>query len=310
MADDCATPPGYAPGLRLSLREKCQGGELRQQVEQQPAPDPRTHTEIVVLVHGYNNTQADAAASYNGFRIRQYESIRGLASPALDNVLADTFWPGDADWGAVDFLDFLFYSDAVGVARSAGDRLAQHLRTMPGLVVVHFIGHSLGCRVVLEAIEHLRLSGGPAVGRVALMAAAVPVFKVEHGAALAAAMNHAERVLVLYSDDDTVLRYAFPPGQTLAGGDEGSFPTALGRQPTPAVAGLTERVRVAGADHGSYWGHQPGPVSGEGGRLAAEFLQLGERARVIPAREISAGAEMSAREVIADVREVGETRTV
>ena len=45
---------------------------------------------------------------------------------------------------------------------------------MPSLERVDFIGHSLGCRVALETLLLLRTRSLPIVGRVVLMAAAVP----------------------------------------------------------------------------------------------------------------------------------------
>ncbi|MGZ8484703.1 MAG: hypothetical protein ACXW6R_12350, partial [Candidatus Binatia bacterium] len=103
--------------------------------------------------------------------------------------------PGDAAWwGWLDYADFLIYAATVETSREAGSCLARHLHSMPNLRVVHFIGHSLDSRVALETIDRLRQDGGPAVGKVCLMAAAVPLEKVKTGGSLAAAIGHCAEV--------------------------------------------------------------------------------------------------------------------
>lgn len=190
--------------------------------------------------------------------------------PALEPGLGDFFWPGDADWsGVLDKADFLVYPTAVNTAPHAGQRLADYLLMLPNLVVLNFVGHSLGCRVVLECIEAMARVNAPVIRRVVLMAAAVPTFMVQAGGVLARAVQTAQSVVVLHSADDPVLHYAFPPGQTIAGIGEGFLPVALGRfGPPPGMAGQVEEHRVAGAGHSDYWG-----ALGDGASAAAEMAR-------------------------------------
>ena len=53
-----------------------------------------------------------------------------------------------------------------------------------------------------------------------------------------------------------MLSDTFPPGQTLAAGDEGFFPTALGHEYWCSVTApyVVEQMRNAGAGHSDYWG--------------------------------------------------------
>lgn len=301
-------PEAYAPGLTFQLRKKPEGGDLLSHVRQTPLPDRYARTEAVVLIHGFNNHYGEAGTAYYGFRLRQYERASPqLLPPDLEKILADLFWPGDTAWGLFDLLDFLVYPTAVDTAKSAARPLAEHLRSMPNLRIVHFVAHSLGCRVALETIDNLRREGGPTVGKICLMAAAVPVFKVQSGGTLAAAMEHATEVRILYSSDDTVLRYAFPPGQTLAGDSEGIFPTALGlHRPPPGVAGRIDPVAIDGARHGDYWGDSERPPASLAADRTADFFRFGTRGRTIVERTPGTAPRVGA----AETRELGYARVI
>lgn len=301
-------PEDYAPNLVFQLRDQPEGGNLLPDVRQTPPLDPCARSEAVVLVHGFNNHYGEAGAAYYGFRLRQYQrATPKLVPPGLEEILADLFWPGDAAWGLFDLVDFLVYPAAVGTARDAAPSLARHLRSMPTLRAVHFVAHSLGCRVVLETIDNLRRNGGPVVGKVCLMAAAVPVFKVQSGGDLADAMEHAGDVRILYSDDDAVLRYAFPPGQTVATGDEGFSPTALGRhRPPPGIPGRIDPFDIDGAGHGDYWGHSSRPPASVAADRIAEFFRFGSWRRTIAVREAGSAPRPST----ADPRELGHARAI
>jgi hypothetical protein len=284
-------PAAYDPWLVLSVREAPEGGNLAVSVTSDPAFPPSSARELIVLVHGFNNHMGEAAEAYEGFRDRQYP-LANVSPPALEPRLGDFFWPGDADWtGLLDKADFLVYPTAVNTAPEAGQRLADYLTALPNLIVLNFVGHSLGCRVVLECISRLPPASRPAIRHVVLMAAAVPTFMVESGGALASAVEAAASVVVLHSTSDTVLHYAFPPGQTIAGHGEGFLPVALGRFGPPAgMVGRLEQHEVKGARHGDYWGVRGDDVSAaseaaraEAARFLADALQLATLARGVAA---------------------------
>ena len=323
MARYSAPPPEYAPGLMLDLREQPEGGELpargelRGEYQEMPRPD------CVVLVHGFNNHYGEAGERYYGFRVMQRRHFDGEHGDIADGIearaagqgrpvcgfgaelerlLGDTFWPGDADWpGPLDWLDALVYPAAVHTAQEAAVLLADLIGRIPGLLRVHFVAHSLGCRVVLETLEILWARGYPAVGAVCLMAASVERDAVAPGgrfADLLAALGEAgSEILVLHSRRDKVLRFTFPLGQSLAG--EGFLPEALGLEgPPPDMPGRVTGRRVAGANHGDYWGHQDNEPSHIATREAGAFLKLGERVREIRAREPAAARSVGAARAI------------
>lgn len=302
-------PNGYAPGLELYLRMQPEGGGVRQPAELRGSLPgvPRPH--CLVLVHGYNNHEGEAGWSFLYFRERQYQLFEDMVRPVLERRFADCFWPGDAQWpGFLDRFDFLFYPEAVSVAKFPTPlALADAIRRIPGVLAVDFIAHSLGCRLTLETVKELHAHGGPQVGRICLMAAAVPCETVEQGGEfgpLLRALQGTTQIHVLHSKSDPVLHYAFVPGQLLAG-----EPTAgaLGRHGPPADmpgrdANVTGRA-IASAGHSDYWGEES-DASRDATREAGRFLQLGSQTRSIPARALDDARDLGPCRSVGDGRQV------
>jgi len=268
----------YDPLLRIDQRQRDEGGAVLTPAVPRWRTPPgisQPQRELLVLVHGFNNHRAEASEAYAGLRERQRALLGDAHFPAFDHALGDDFWPGDADWGLFDFADFLVYPQAVPVARDeVAPPLADYLRARSDVQAVHFLAHSLGCRVVLEALTDLaRHGGGPPVGKVCLMAAAVPVAMLCPGGRLEPALALAREMLVLYSPDDLVLAGAFPPGQTLAGRGEGFFPEAVGHAGN--VPALVRREQIVGAGHGHYWGHSNKPAARQAADAVRAFFGFG-----------------------------------
>ncbi len=284
-------PPGYKPLLEFVLRKKREGGGVLTPGKLGGLADSLNRRACVVMVHGFNNNDGEAAHAYEGFRQRQIEAL-GASLPELNARLGDAFWPGDADWSWFDFVDFGVYSTAVGQAHATATELTALILGMPSLLEVDFIGHSLGCRVILETLHHLHQSRrGPAVRRVCLMAAAVPMEKLEPGGdfhdLLVGLSAQGTKILVLHSRQDVVLHYAFGAGQALAGPGERST-RALGREgPNPLLPGYRatlDDMQMGGANHGDYWGHSGSGISRESATTAGRFLALGQLKREVGTR--------------------------
>lgn len=278
-------PKGYQPALQFYFRREVEGGGVRDPGDRRAVGGAESRTSCLVMVHGFNNNDGEAAIAYAGWRNRQVEEY-GVSPEELNARLADAFWTGDADWGFFDFADFGIYSTAVGNARATAKALRAMLLGMPNLLEVDFIGHSLGCRVILETLELFRQNGdGPAIRRVCLMAAAVPMEKVEPGMPpdgryyqlLADLAATGTRILILHSRQDIVLHLAFGAGQFMAGPDERSN-RALGREgPNPLMPGYPgtiEERQMGGAGHGDYWGHSGSVISRESTKQAGRFFGL------------------------------------
>lgn len=236
----------------LTVREEPAGGAVRSEVREVTPPFAQGRRRVVLLVHGYNHTEEAARGRYD--RFTEDLTKLGPSARALLPDLGGFYWPGDADLGPISFLSYPF---EIEPAKESAERLAEYVRTLVGpggtATELHFIGHSLGSRVVLEALDRLAEVPPPAghVAGACLMAAAVPVAMVEERGPLLEGATLPGTTLALYSRDDIVLHVAFPAGETAAG--EGFFPTAVGRfgQPTGV---WTERQELAGDDHEDYWG--------------------------------------------------------
>lgn len=216
-------------------------------------------SQALLLVHGYNNSYDDAETAYAAFErnVRRAGTTGQAARPVFG-----FFWPGDTHLKVISTIS---YPAQLGPAKQSAERLFNYLRSKTGPnggpLDICLVGHSLGCRVVLELIKRLvAVRGRTAVtiGKVVLMAAAVPVSKVENPGALGGAAAAAATSLVLFSEEDQVLRFAFPIGETFA--FDAFWPTAVGRHGQPDGGLWSARlpmVQAAGArgyGHSDYWG--------------------------------------------------------
>jgi pimeloyl-ACP methyl ester carboxylesterase len=237
-------------GGDLSLREKASGGGVAESVSENPPRWMRRWSRVVILVHGYNNGLCAGCRSYGAFL--------GNAPTRFPKV-GRFFWPGDL---SVSLLSAASYSWKIRTAEECAEKLAEFLvrlvrsRTVP--IEIDFIGHSLGCRLVLETLR--KAAGSEVMSHVrvvCLMAAAVPVTLVSPGYCLEKASRGVPARLVLYSPNDKVLRWSFPIGQALAaipwiGDEHGVYLRAVGLEGKPAGY-PTASAQMTGNDHSDYW---------------------------------------------------------
>jgi pimeloyl-ACP methyl ester carboxylesterase len=207
---------------------------------------------VLILVHGYDNSLKCATGSYTTF-------IDDLIAkfPTFMGQIVEFFWPGDSP---IRIISVLSYPCQIQPAIDSAQRLSAYLWNLKGAqngpMTVNLVGHSLGCRVVLELLAQWTggLPPNIRVGTVMLMAAAVLVKHVDQGGQLRAAAALTDNGVVLSSKGDPVLHWAFPIGETAA--REGFFPTAVGRSGGPQQ---TWRASFPMFDsgkpytHGSYW---------------------------------------------------------
>jgi pimeloyl-ACP methyl ester carboxylesterase len=230
----------------LSVRVRVVGGAVADEVTARPADWIQGRRHVVLFVHGFNNAEEAARTSYGG---------------VFTTVLADVgyfYWPGDTRAGFI--LSAPTYPLQITSALDSARRLADYLKGVVGPggspSAVSFVGHSLGCRLILEAMR-LALNDGlswPEVRVTALMAAAVPVDLVEEGQPLDAAARSARTLALFYSRADQVLNLSFPPGQAAAfafGIEKAAYGVAVGRFGQP-VGLPAERVDT-GLGHSEYW---------------------------------------------------------
>ncbi len=213
---------------------------------------PYGRRSLVLLVHGYANSQATALGSYSAC-INNLETIAKQANTSLISPIFEFYWPGDLD---IPVISELSYPWQIKPAAESGGKLAEFLQGLAGPggtpVELHFVSHSLGGRVVLETLKQF-LSGtkSPVIIRsISLMAAAVPVHMAEDADRLRNAALLPEKSQVLFSSSDLVLMIAFRLGETAA--LEGFFPEAVGSYGHPN--GIWQQQRnLKGYEHWNYW---------------------------------------------------------
>jgi hypothetical protein len=175
---------------------------------------------VLFAVHGFNVSYQYGACSLG--------QLEPQINPAPSEVFIGVLWPGDY-WMPV--INYPFEGE---VAIDCGRRLATFCkRWLSKAQSISFVSHSLGARLVLEAVENL---GRPARA-VCLTAAAVnkDCLSTEYAGATA----QSSAVSILASHNDLVLGVAFrvaDPISEIFVGDHAPFQLALGYDgpPTPS----------------------------------------------------------------------------
>jgi pimeloyl-ACP methyl ester carboxylesterase len=214
---------------------------------------------IVLIVHGYNNDQREAADSYNDF----YNELNQLLDNYQLQHIWEVYWPGfyPVRPSKIEPLSAASYPAQVLRAPHVAKALADHILALNGIKEVLFIAHSLGCRIVLETLNHLAHAAADgkkiAVPGICLMAAAVPYTSLEAGGTLEPAAKYTNKYYVLFSPADHVLRWLFRPGQFLARGN--AWSEAVGRWGKPRTCWKNESYNVVNTqlDHGDYYRGRP-----------------------------------------------------
>ena len=213
----------------------------------------------VLLVHGYNNSHKQARASYARFR---WWLGRAAANPRV----LELHWPGNSvNWKYLPRLSMALgaasYWRQPDMAVKCGRTLASWLERAPNGARFVLVGHSMGCRLILEALRNLQTGERRRrIAGVCLMAAAVPIRMVERHD-LGPVPRDRARWRVLFSRGDNVLKGAFPIGQAAA--FDSFFSRAVGYTGEPKVrwsaVGKCEEMhepwnyRENYYNHGWYW---------------------------------------------------------
>jgi len=246
----------------LDLRSAPVGGAVVPAVLTQGKPtldQLQRCTDIVFLVHGFNVDRADGAAELGAFGQR-------LTAVGDAGAAVAVLWPGDSAIGPLSYPFETNKADdsAVELATFIGEQLPQSPR-------VSFVGHSLGCRVVMETVRQLWIKNVP-VSQVCLMAAAIDNDSLGVEVEYQRAALFASRTGVLYSPSDRVLKDAYPIGNLVSAFLHAAATTdaALGYSgPRPGSGAATPaQVQAVGipsadnVDHGDYLPNPAGVFNG------------------------------------------------
>lgn len=206
---------------------------------------------LLVLVHGYNNSR-----SFGRARLVRFCGM--LEAGGNSDVMLSVLWPGDG-WAKA-----LTYPFEGRDADDSADALSKWLSTNAASDTrVAFVGHSLGCRVVMNTAKQLARRGRPALDRICLMAPAIDNDSLGRQGVTCYqdATLSSDRIAVLASEEDLVLHFAYPLGdlaQSILYGER--WGCALGRTgPVESEARITSRIesvpkanRARDVDHGDY----------------------------------------------------------
>ena len=227
---------------RLTVREKPTGGNVAGSVKLTGEPIDGKR-EFLLFFHGYNNSEAEAENRFTTFA----QNLEKLSPGTAFNIYG-FYWPGDK---GIKIISTIAYPAELAPAKDSAKRLFEFLKPLSGPggtpVSVKMLGHSLGCRSILEILKRFAGTQSKLVFQaISLMAAAVPVGKAEASGEFGSAIARVSKTHVLFSTRDRVLQLAFPLGETLA--FDGFFPEAVGRHGHPSVWTRPEQTSLAHAD--------------------------------------------------------------
>lgn len=249
----------------IDLRAESAGGnpvatvdDIMVRSDAEPMPSRSFLPDLQQAIQG-----RDVLLATHGFNVNRDKGLSELAhwnewlNLGGNGYYVALLWPGDSRW-----LPVVDYPVEDREAIQSAQLLSQFLKAnFPGVNSLTFASHSLGARVVLEAIRNL--GGAFKINGLTMMAGAISdtCLSDEYRASLPAV----RKISVLASDCDEVLKLAFPLGNPLAGivsrGDP-YWHGALGRfGPNPPgqpanLVGSPILPNVWNFGHGSYIGAQ------------------------------------------------------
>lgn len=213
---------------------------------------------VLFATHGFNVTQSEGVLS-----LGTLDKYLNLTSPGL---LVGVLWPGDS---YIPIVDYPFEGD---VAIECGQRLAAFCNECcPSAQALSFVSHSLGARLILQAVGGLARKAQS----VCLTAAAINRDSLTTEYAVAA--QNALSISILASREDDVLKIAFSIGDPFAdllNDDHAPFELALGYEgpPLPQPEQVRPPWQISDKDDYGHSDYLP-PSSPKKWPRAADFMK-------------------------------------
>ena len=208
-----------------------------------------TNQNVLLLVHGYNNTEDDVNLAYARIEKAVQKQVPGKYSAVVGYT-----WPG----GALG----ISYPIARARSNSAGPRLTPWLQKIARKAkTVDVMSHSLGARVSLRALRDAFRNPAKPVRNLYLFAAAVDNESIEKGEEFYDATRRTDAVVVIHSKKDKTLALGFRIGDAILPWQWFDlFDAALGYSGPEDVADIIDfspHVKVVNGkgqnlDHGDY----------------------------------------------------------
>ncbi|GJQ57582.1 MAG: alpha/beta hydrolase [Candidatus Scalindua sp. AMX11] len=165
------------------------------------------YEQVTFLIHGFKVNKQAGRNSLS--RLAKILANKG-------NAVVFVLWPGDSPIGPFSYSFTEGYQ-----ADDTAVQLARFIENHIGNVnPVNFIAHSLGCRVTLETINILyKMAEGDQdiypVNQICLLAAAVDDYSLSVPEKYKISAERTQRVVVLHSVKDKILRRYYPLGDLL-----------------------------------------------------------------------------------------------
>jgi hypothetical protein len=158
--------------------------------------------ELIFLVHGFNINEDTGKRSLD-------DMINSLSISGKKVGFVSILWPGD-HWAKP--VNYIFENrDADDTALNLSRKIAEILKKD---IEISFIAHSLGSRVVMQTIKYLE-ARDIFIKKIFLLAAAIDDFSLSAIKFYNSAAKQAEKVHVVWSRKDKVLRWAYPAADFL-----------------------------------------------------------------------------------------------
>lgn len=254
------------PLFELSTRTAASGGAVGPAVPKTDAlgftggKSPGEHDDhLVFLVHGYNNSFGKADHKWWDKTLGRLAAFLNDPQSRADHQIWQEpatvlfYWPGEVKLFPV--FSAATFPLAIPKALASAEELARyihhHAQHVRGRNLrVSFIGHSLGCRLVLETLRLLDGDASVTVESVLLMAAAVPWGMCDPYEGLYR-KKVAEHEDIAYSPVDAILGLFFVPGEAFESRLAPSGLTAVGLRGLPPNRWTSSKRLFL--NHGRYW---------------------------------------------------------
>ena len=167
--------------------------------ERDPSFKALKNKRILVLVHGYNMNERDAVDAYHKIRGKMNSTLAKHGMVDYDAVIG-YLWPGGKE-------ALSYYSAKENVAVSASHLQSQLEKLCSLASRVDVMAHSMGNRVVLEAMGNME--GKKPIRNFYSFAAALDDEAVQKDGRYAKGIEKCKRVFALHSREDHVLKYLY-----------------------------------------------------------------------------------------------------
>lgn len=167
--------------------------------------DAIRNRRVALVIHGYNNEYEDSLEFFSNIVDR---------SSRLYETFICYFWPGYDDfWEYLAAKSMVTETDLPRRLLKLIEELSYHGKQLD------VISFSMGCRLALEALNS---ASDTLVKNLFLLAPAVDNESIEKGERYAPAINKTQKTFVFYSENDSVLSWAYPIAEwDLALGSQG-----------------------------------------------------------------------------------------